>query len=117
MMSAIPDEAVPSCRDLAVWLLRTATEEDRRLHGELVYRCYVRALMRASEPVRMLRWRRFIRALDEYVCGIPSPNSHAAKHLRSIVAENEDLLAPNYGLSEGDGIVIGSTGDSPALAV
>jgi hypothetical protein len=102
----IPDEAVASCRDLALWLQRAAIGEDSDLRASFVYRCYVRALASQAEPVRSLRWRRFIRGLDAYVRSL-SRNSHAAAHLRSIVAENADLLG-HYG---------SITDASPAVAV
>jgi hypothetical protein len=117
MTATIPDEAVASCRNLAVWLLRTCAEYDDRVRAAFVYRCYVRALVFAQEPARTRRWRRFIRALHAYLSTLQDANSHAIAHLRSIVQENADLLEPDYGLSEGDGIVSGSIAAPVAFAV
>ncbi len=88
----LPGEVAESCLEMAI-AISQAAQGDRQLlrAAGFVHRCYVRALtLPAQARAHDLRWRRFVRSLDAYLdhC-VPSPQT---RKLRSIVAENADLL-------------------------
>ena len=88
----IPPEAIDSCRDLLIALLELANGDPApRRHAAYVYHCYLHAL-RAGDSVdrRTFRWRRFIGALRAHLEFVGT--SHDDAFLRSIIAENADLL-------------------------
>ena len=100
MAQALAPEARASLREMAWRLDRIARDDARQMHlARAVERSYENALARGTDDA----WYFFLTAMNAFVKLAPTRESHDLDVLRSILAENDDLLA-----SAGDRVVRGA---------
>lgn len=84
-------EARASLREMARRLDRIARDDARQMHlARAVERRYEDALLRGSEE----SWRSFLAGVNAFVQLAANPRAHDVDVLRSILAENADLMEP-----------------------